>query len=100
MNLKISVAVLVRMNFYFMMRKDGLTVGKIIDLTLEMKDGLQTFFSHPRMVVLNRVTYEFSGPKYIDLCKGLRLTALKQLADYYADLDGREHYLMVLLFGS
>ncbi|MBH8599055.1 MULTISPECIES: cyclase family protein [unclassified Thermoactinomyces] len=68
-------------------------MGKIIDLTLEMEDGLQTFSSHPRMVVLNHVTHEFTAPRYIDPCKGFASKMLIFSDHAGTHVDAQNHYV-------
>lgn len=49
---------------------------KIIDLSHKVYDGLTTHPSHPRIVINNFVTHEFTAPRYKPPCKGF---ATKQL---------------------
>jgi arylformamidase len=43
---------------------------KIIDLTVPLYDGLQSFPGHPKVTVLDFVTHSFSAPRYIPPCRG------------------------------
>jgi arylformamidase len=43
---------------------------KIIDLTLPLYDGLQSFPGHPKVTVLDFVTHSFSAPRYTAPCRG------------------------------
>lgn len=43
---------------------------KIIDLTLEMYDGLQSFKSHPAIEIKNQSTFESTKDNYVLPCKG------------------------------
>lgn len=43
---------------------------KIIDLTVPLHDGLQSFPTHPKVTVIDHVTHSFSAPRYIPPCKG------------------------------
>jgi arylformamidase len=43
---------------------------KVVDLTVEVYDGLQSHPSHARTVVMDYVTHAFSEPRYIPPCKG------------------------------
>jgi kynurenine formamidase len=49
---------------------------KIIDLSNRIDDGLKTHPSHPRIVINDFVTHEFTAPRYTPPCKGF---ATKQL---------------------
>ncbi len=49
---------------------------RIIDLSQKLYDGLATHPSHPRIVINNFVTHEFTAPRYKPPCKGF---ATKQL---------------------
>ncbi len=43
---------------------------KIVDLTVPLYDGLQSFPTHPKVTVIDFVTHSFSAPRYIPPCKG------------------------------
>lgn len=43
---------------------------KIIDLTVPLYDGLQSFPTHPKVTVIDHVTHAFSAPRYVEPCKG------------------------------
>lgn len=43
---------------------------KIVDLTLPLYDGLQSFPGHPKITVLDFVSHAFSAPRYIAPCRG------------------------------
>ncbi|OAT79332.1 cyclase family protein [Desulfotomaculum copahuensis] len=43
---------------------------RIVDLTVEIYDGLQSHPAHPRTVVMDYVTHAFSAPRYNLPCKG------------------------------
>ena len=49
---------------------------KAFDLSHKLYDGLKTHASHPRVIISDFVTHEFSAPRYISPCKGF---ATKQL---------------------
>jgi arylformamidase len=49
---------------------------KIFDLTVKLYDGLKTFPSHPRVIINDFYTYQFSAPRYYPPCQGF---ATKQL---------------------
>lgn len=68
-------------------------MSKIVDLTLELYDGLQTFTSHPRTVVLEHVSHEFSAPRYIDPCKGFSSKILIFSDHLGTHVDAPAHYV-------
>ena len=43
---------------------------KVIDLTVPLCDGLQSFPTHPKVTVIDHVTHAFSAPRYNLPCKG------------------------------
>lgn len=43
---------------------------KIVDLTVPLYDGLQSFPTHPKVTVIDFVTHAFSAARYIPPCKG------------------------------
>ncbi|MDR3590603.1 MAG: cyclase family protein [Negativicutes bacterium] len=43
---------------------------KVIDLTVPLYDGLQSFPTHPKVTVIDHVTHAFSAPRYTPPCKG------------------------------
>ncbi len=43
---------------------------KIIDLTVQLYDGLQSFPTHPKVTIIDFVTHAFSAPRYIPPCQG------------------------------
>jgi arylformamidase len=49
---------------------------KAFDLSYTLYDGLKTHSSHPRVIINDFVTHDFSAPRYIPPCKGF---ATKQL---------------------
>lgn len=43
---------------------------KIVDLTVPMYDGMQSFPTHPKLTVIDFVTHAFSAARYEPPCKG------------------------------
>lgn len=43
---------------------------RIIDLTVPLYDGLQSFPTHPKVTIIDHVTHAFSAPRYQPPCKG------------------------------
>lgn len=60
---------------------------KVVDLTVEIYDGLQSHPSHARTVVMNYVTHAFSEPRYLPPCKGFasKLLILSDHAGTHVD---------------
>lgn len=52
-----------------MIKREVATV-KVIDLTVPLYDGLQSFPTHPKVTVIDHVTHAFSAPRYKLPCKG------------------------------
>lgn len=59
----------------------------VIDLSVELHDGLQSHPSHARTVVMNYVTHAFSAPRYQAPCKGFasKLLVLSDHAGTHVD---------------
>ena len=43
---------------------------RVVDLSVELYDGLQSFPGHPKMAIIDAVTHSFSAPRYKLPCKG------------------------------
>lgn len=43
---------------------------KVVDLTVQLYDGLTSFPSHPKVVVMDHITHDFSKPRYTPPCEG------------------------------
>ncbi|WP_028551146.1 cyclase family protein [Paenibacillus sp. UNC451MF] len=43
---------------------------KIVDLSVLLYDGLTSFPSHPKVVIMDHVTHDFSKPRYVAPCEG------------------------------
>lgn len=45
-------------------------MARIVDLTVELRDGLSTYPGGPKMAVMNRITHEWSAPRYLPPAAG------------------------------
>lgn len=43
---------------------------KVVDLTVQLYDGLTSFPSHPKVVMMDHITHDFSKPRYVPPCEG------------------------------
>ncbi|MCL5935683.1 MAG: cyclase family protein [Firmicutes bacterium] len=43
---------------------------KIVDLTVQLYEGLQSFPAHPKVTIIDFVTHSFSAPRYLPPAKG------------------------------
>jgi len=43
---------------------------KVVDLSVLLYDGLTSFPSHPKVVMIDHVTHDFSKPRYVPPCEG------------------------------
>ncbi|WP_051663021.1 cyclase family protein [Alicyclobacillus macrosporangiidus] len=66
---------------------------EIIDLTLQLQDGLKTFASHPRFTLLDQVTYEFSAPRYQPPCEGFASKLLIASDHGGTHVDAPSHFI-------
>lgn len=65
---------------------------KVIDLTVELYDGLQSFPGHPKMAIIDGVTHSFSAARYNLPCKGYA-SKLMLLSDHSGThLDAPFHF--------
>lgn len=54
---------------------------------------MQTFSSHPKMVVIDHITHEFSAPRYIDPCRGFSSKVLIFSDHAGTHVDAPNHYI-------
>jgi kynurenine formamidase len=66
---------------------------QIVDLTLQLYDGLQTFSSHPRFTLLDHVTFEFSAPRYQPPCEGFASKLLLVSDHGGTHVDAPSHFI-------
>ncbi len=45
-------------------------MARIVDLSVELRDGLSTYPGGPKMAVMNRITHEWSAPRYLPPAAG------------------------------
>ncbi|BCJ86286.1 cyclase family protein [Effusibacillus dendaii] len=43
---------------------------KVVDLTVQLYDGLTSYPTHPKFVAMDHITHDFSKPRYIPPCEG------------------------------
>ena len=65
---------------------------KIVDLTLPLYDGLQSFPGHPKVTVLDFVTHSFSAPRYIAPCRGYASKLIMMSDHSGTHLDAPFHF--------
>jgi len=66
---------------------------KIVDLTVPLYDGLQSFAAHPKVTIYDYVTHAFSAPRYILPAKGFA-TKLVVISDHCGThLDAPFHFV-------
>jgi arylformamidase len=66
---------------------------QIIDLTLRMYDGLKTFSSHPKFILLDQVSFEFSAPRYTPPCEGFASKLLIVSDHGGTHVDAPSHFI-------
>lgn len=66
---------------------------KIVDLTLPLCDGLQSFPTHPRMTVIDFVTHAFSAPRYTPPCQGYASKFVMMSDHSGTHLDAPYHFI-------
>ncbi|HHW44317.1 MAG TPA: cyclase family protein [Desulfotomaculum sp.] len=65
---------------------------RIVDLTVELADGTQSFPTHPKVTVIDFVTHSFSAPRYKLPCRGYA-SKLVMLSDHAGThLDAPFHF--------
>ena len=65
---------------------------KIVDLTLPLYDGLQSFPGHPKITVIDFVTHSFSAPRYIAPCRGYASKLIMMSDHSGTHLDAPFHF--------
>ena len=65
----------------------------IIDLSLEIYDGLQTFKSHPAISIKEESTFENSRHRYIEPCHGFESRMLKFSDHSGTHIDAPLHFI-------
>ncbi|WP_164667754.1 cyclase family protein [Virgibacillus doumboii] len=66
---------------------------KLIDLTLELFDGLQSFKSHPPFEIKEHSTFENSGHRYILPCKGFESRLITFSDHSGTHIDAPVHFI-------
>ncbi|MBY7144536.1 cyclase family protein [Virgibacillus sp. NKC19-3] len=66
---------------------------KLIDLTLELYDGLQSFKSHPPFEIKEHSTFENSGHRYISPCKGFESRLITFSDHSGTHIDAPVHFI-------
>ncbi|NPV74160.1 MAG: cyclase family protein [Pelotomaculum sp.] len=65
---------------------------RIVDLTVKLADGTQSFPTHPKVTVIDFVTHSFSAPRYKPPCRGYA-SKLVMLSDHAGThLDAPFHF--------
>lgn len=65
----------------------------IIDLTLEVYDGLKSYLSHPAIVIRTESTFENSGHRYIEPCEGFESRFLEMSDHSGTHIDAPLHFI-------
>lgn len=66
---------------------------KIIDLTLEIYDGLKSYLSHPPIVIRPESTFENSGHRYVAPCEGFESRFLEMSDHSGTHIDAPLHFI-------
>ncbi|GMA50297.1 cyclase [Alicyclobacillus contaminans] len=66
---------------------------QIVDLTLNLYDGLKTFSSHPKFTLLDQVTFDFSAPRYELPCEGFESKLLIVSDHGGTHVDAPSHFI-------
>lgn len=66
---------------------------KIIDLTLEMKDGMSFHPSHPPLQLVEQSTFENSGHRYISPCEGFESRKILMSDHSGTHIDAPLHFI-------
>lgn len=66
---------------------------KVVDLTVPLYDGLQSYVAHPKVTIYDYVTHSFSAPRYKPPAKGFA-TKLMIISDHMGThLDAPFHFV-------
>lgn len=65
----------------------------IIDLTLEIYDGLKSYLSHPPIVIRPESTFENSGHRYVQPCEGFESRFLEMSDHSGTHIDAPLHFI-------
>jgi arylformamidase len=66
---------------------------KLIDLTLEIYDGLRSYTSHPPIAIAEESTFENSGHRYVPPCEGFESRMLKMSDHSGTHIDAPLHFI-------
>lgn len=66
---------------------------KIMDLSLEIYDGLRSYTSHPPIAISEESTFENSGSRYIAPCEGFESRMLKMSDHSGTHIDAPLHFM-------
>ena len=66
---------------------------KIVDLTLEIYDGLVSYTSHPPIAIQEESTFENSGHRYIEPCEGFESRFLRMSDHSGTHIDAPIHFI-------
>ncbi|MEY9973323.1 arylformamidase [Lysinibacillus sp. RC46] len=66
---------------------------KIIDLTLEIYDGLVSYTSHPPIAIQEESTFENSGHRYVAPCEGFESRFLRMSDHSGTHIDAPIHFI-------
>jgi arylformamidase len=65
---------------------------KIVDLTVQLYDGLQSFPGHPKITVIDFMTHAFSAPRYLPPCRGYASKLIMMSDHSGTHLDAPFHF--------
>ncbi|MET0960887.1 MAG: cyclase family protein, partial [Psychrobacillus psychrotolerans] len=66
---------------------------KLIDLSLEIYDGLRSYTSHPPIAIAEESTFENSGHRYVAPCEGFESRMLKMSDHSGTHIDAPLHFM-------
>lgn len=66
---------------------------KIVDLTLEIYDGLKSYLTHPSIVIRPESTFENSGHRYVAPCEGFESRFLEMSDHSGTHIDAPLHFI-------
>ncbi|SEN57105.1 Kynurenine formamidase [Paenisporosarcina quisquiliarum] len=66
---------------------------KLIDLSLEIYDGLRSYTSHPPISIAEESTFENSGHRYVAPCEGFESRMLKMSDHSGTHIDAPLHFM-------